>query len=66
MHPEPRAEWPDFADRRIRLTDYSILSIVKIYCDLGINCEILTTENDLAVEVETIPIREVEKRRRRD
>jgi hypothetical protein len=57
--------WPELADRRVSLTDYSILSIVKFYRNLGIHCSLLTTEQDLANEAEGIPFVSVERRPRR-
>jgi hypothetical protein len=62
---EAHAIWPQLAERRISLTDYSLLSIVKYYRDLGVHCSLLTTEEDLANEALGIEVAEIQRRPRR-
>jgi hypothetical protein len=51
-----RAEWPNLADRRISLTDYSLLRIVRYYREMGVNAKSLTTERLFSVESDAILI----------
>jgi hypothetical protein len=62
---EARRIWPDLANRRISLTDYSVLSIVRYFRNLGIACSLLTTEQYLENEAAGIAVAAIERRPRR-
>lgn len=60
-----RMTWPGYADRRISLTDYSLLAVVRYFREAGIDANLLTTENELRSEAEAIPVKAHTRQRRR-
>ena len=60
-----RQQWPNFADRGVSLTDYSVISIVRYYREIGITCEILTTENSLSDCVADLEVLQIANQRPR-
>lgn len=63
---EAEQNWPDFADRRIGLADYSIAAISRYFFALGLEVITLTADQDLAAEVgHLVPTAQPRRRPRR-
>jgi hypothetical protein len=60
-----RREWPDYADRRVSLTDFSLLWIVQYFRELGTDARLITTEAALRSAAEAIPLATRTKQRER-
>jgi hypothetical protein len=48
---QAQKEWPDYADRRVGLADYSIAAISKYFFELGAEVITLTSDEALKAEV---------------